>query len=274
VSAPIRVGLSPCPNDTFIFHALFHGLVDYDASRLTPILDDVETLNQWAAESKLEVTKISFHAFGHLRDRYTLLDAGSALGRGCGPLVVVRPDGLERDLSDAKVAIPGKWTSAALLLRLWKPELREENLVEMTFDRILPAVESGEVDAGLIIHESRFTYRGYGLEQRVDLGDWWESEHGYPIPLGGIIARKDLGDAAIAEFDRALRASVEHARANPADSLDYVRQHAQEMEDEVTQAHIGLYVNDFTVSLGDEGHAAVDHLFSVAESSGILPRIS
>jgi 1,4-dihydroxy-6-naphthoate synthase len=272
----LRVGLSPCPNDTFIFHALFNGLVELPGIDLEPVLEDVETLNQMARTGDLEVTKISFHAYGHLRHLYTLLDAGSALGRGCGPLVVVRPEDADIDVSKARVAIPGTWTSAALLLRLWTRAtfdsgLDESHVVEMTFDRILESVQNGDVDAGLIIHESRFTYAGHGLTSRVDLGEWWEEAHDHPIPLGGIIARRDLGDETIAAFDRALGASVVYAQAHPDASRDYVRAHAQELSDDVTQAHIDLYVNESTVSLGVDGHAAVDHLLAIAEREGVIP---
>ena len=267
----LRVGLSPCPNDTFIFHALFEGLVPLEGYRLEPVFEDVETLNVMARDGALEITKISFHAWGHLRDTYTLLRSGSALGRGCGPLIVVRPGDEKRDLSTSRIAIPGKLTSANLLLRLFAPRVPPASLIEMTFDRIMESVQGGEVDAGLIIHESRFTYRDFGLRKMVDLGDWWEEVHGYPIPLGGIIARRDIGEETIEAFDRALSSSVLHAMNHPEDSREFVRRHAQEMDDEVMAAHIGLYVNDFTVNLGEEGASAVAHLLAIAETEGILP---
>lgn len=267
----LRIGLSPCPNDTFIFHALLEGIVELENYRLEPVFEDVETLNTLACEGALEITKISFHAFGHLRGSYRLLKSGSALGRGCGPLVVVRKGDEDLDLSTAKVAIPGRLTSASLLLRLFAPEIPPDSLVEMTFDRIMEAVKNAEVDAGLIIHESRFTYSEYGLHQLVDLGDWWEEVHAHPIPLGGIIARRDLGRESIDEFDLALGRSVLHARNHPGDSREFVRLHAQEMDEAVTAAHIGLYVNDFTVDLGEEGEAAVNHLLDVAQDNGIIP---
>ena len=269
----LRVGLSPCPNDTFIFHAILEGLIELEGYRLEPVFEDVETLNVMARDGALEITKISFHAYGHLRDSYRLLRAGSALGRGCGPLVIVRKGDEERDLSTAKIAIPGKLTSANLLLRLFAPGVPADALVEMTFDRIMDSVKTGEVDAGLIIHESRFTYSEFGLRKLVDLGDWWEEVHGHPIPLGGIIARRDIGETAIEDFDRALSKSVLHARENPGDSRDFVHRYAQEMDAEVTAAHIELYVNDFTVSLGEEGQAAIDHLFAVAEKENIIPPV-
>ena len=267
---PLDVGLSPCPNDTFIFHALFEGLVDRGGLDVVPVFEDVETLNQRARDGVLAVTKISFHAYAHLRDTYTLLASGSALGRGCGPLVVQGRETGERPIESCRIAIPGHWTSAALLLRLYAPDIPVEQLIEMPFEQILPAVASGRVDAGLIIHESRFTYQQHGLVERCDLGDWWESEEGHPIPLGGIIARRDLGDERIAIFDRALRDSVVYAREHPEASREFVRRHAQELSDEVTRQHIELYVNDFTVDLGDEGRAAIAHLFRVAEERGIV----
>lgn len=267
----LRIGLSPCPNDTFIFHALLEGLVELEGYHLEPVFEDVETLNTLARDGTLEITKISFHAFGHLRDTYALLKAGSALGRGCGPLVVTRQENEDLDLSKARVAIPGRLTSANLLLRLFSPELPPGSLVEMPFDQIMGAVQKAEVDAGLIIHESRFTYRDHGLHQLVDLGDWWEEVHAHPIPLGGIIARRDLGKETIEQFDRALGNSIRHARSNPGDSREFVRHHAQEMDDSVTAAHIDLYVNDFTVDLGEEGEAAVSHLLRTAEENKIIP---
>ena len=267
----LRIGLSPCPNDTFIFHALLEGLVELEGYHLEPVFEDVETLNTLARDGTLEITKISFHAFGHLRDTYALLKAGSALGRGCGPLVVTRQENEDLDLSKARVAIPGRLTSANLLLRLFAPELPPGSLVEMPFDQIMAAVQKAEVDAGLIIHESRFTYRDHGLHQLVDLGDWWEEVHAHPIPLGGIIARRDLGKETIEQFDRALGNSIRHARSNPGDSREFVRHHAQEMDDSVTAAHIDLYVNDFTVDLGEEGEAAVSHLLRTAEKNEIIP---
>lgn len=267
----IHVGLSTCPNDTFIFHALLEGIVAVEGLRLVPVFEDVEKLNRLASERRLEVTKISFHAYAHLRDTYRLLRSGAALGRGCGPLIVCRPEMADGDLRRARIAIPGRWTSATLLLLLHEPAIAQEQLVEMTFDRILEATASGEVDAGLIIHESRFTYAEHGLVERQDLGRWWEETQGHPIPLGGIIADRRLGEERIGRFDAALRASVLHAREHPEDSREFVRAHAQELSDDVTRAHIDLYVNDFTVDLGEEGLGAVDHLFRRAEESGVIP---
>jgi 1,4-dihydroxy-6-naphthoate synthase len=268
----LRVGYSPCPNDTFIFHALVTGLVPTPGITWAPVLEDVETLNQMAGRRELPVTKISFHALGHLRESYALLTSGAALGRGCGPLLVAR-EPIPRDrLERVRIAVPGKLTSAALLLELFRPEVRSGDVRVLPFARIIPAVARGDVDAGLIIHESRFTYRDHGLVALADLGAWWEETSGLPLPLGGIIADRRLGPEAIRRIDGALRSSVEHARRHPGASSTYVRLHAQEMAEEVVRAHIELYVNDFTIRLGEEGERAVRALFAEAEARGLIPR--
>src|SRR5690606_1566895 len=196
-------------------------------------------------QEAVDVCKVSYGALPHLLDRYTLLRSGGALGRGCGPLLVARRPLTRADLASATIAIPGVLTTANLLLRLYGPEIPAGR--EMVYSEIMPAVERGEVDAGLIIHESRFTYPEHGLVKVVDLGEWWEEETGAPIPLGGIVARTDLSAARIASIDAAIRASVEYAFAHPAASAEYVRRHAQEMDPAVMQRHIDLYVNDFTI---------------------------
>jgi 1,4-dihydroxy-6-naphthoate synthase len=265
----LSLGFSPCPNDTFIFHALVKGLVDTGGLTFRERLEDVETLNRLALAGELDVTKVSFHLYGHIRDRYSLLSAGAALGRGCGPLLVSKELLDPVQLSGLPVALPGRYTTAALLLRLYAPYL--DNLVYLPFDRIMPAVTAEEVAAGVIIHESRFTYTDYGLKQLVDLGAWWESSSGCPIPLGGIVAKKTLGTEAISAVDRALRQSIEHAFADPVASRGYIREHAQEMSDEVCSAHIDLYVNDYSRNLGDEGRKAVRVLLERAIAAGIIP---
>jgi 1,4-dihydroxy-6-naphthoate synthase len=250
----LTFGFSPCPNDTFAFHALVHGLVEAPF-RFDPVLLDIEELNRRARRGELELTKMSFGAFGSVGSRYRLLRSGGALGRGVGPLVVAREP---RALDGARVAIPGRETTAFLLLRLAEPALGE--VVELRYDRILAAVEHGDVDAGLIIHESRFTYADHGLVAVADLGEWWERETGMPVPLAGICARADLDDETVAAAERAIRASVEHALAHPEASREYVRAHSHELSDEVCDAHIALYVNEFSVDLGDEGIAAIERL--------------
>lgn len=266
----VTLGYSPCPNDTFIFHALIKGLLKNDRITFSERLLDVEQLNQLALTTTLDVSKVSFHLYGHIRDNYTLLPAGAALGRGCGPLLVSRTDCSIDSLANLPVALPGRYTTAALLLRLCAPQL--SNLVYMPFERIIPAVAAGEVSAGVIIHESRFTFSEYGLQQLVDLGQWWESDSGCPIPLGGIVAKKSLGDTVIAAVSGLIRKSIAHAFANPQAPQEYIRSHAQEMSPEVCAAHIGLYVNDFSLDLGEEGQRAVSILMERGEAAGLLPR--
>jgi 5,8-dihydroxy-2-naphthoate synthase len=265
----LTLGFSPCPNDTFMFYPLVHGLVDTAGLTFLERLEDVETLNQLALKGELDVSKVSYHALGHIRDDYALLRSGSALGRGCGPLLVARENLVPADLRGRKIAVPGRYTTALLLLRLFDPAF--ENFIVMPFNEIMDAVLKGKVDAGLIIHESRFTYQGFGLHKLVDLGEWWEGETGLPIPLGGIVARRSLGSDTIAIIERALRAGVQYAHNNPAAAADYIREHAQEMSDEVCAAHIGLYVNDFSTDLGEEGERAIAELLRRAENSGIIP---
>jgi 5,8-dihydroxy-2-naphthoate synthase len=250
----VRFGFTPCPNDAFAFHAIVHGLVDAPFE-VEPVLLDIEELNRRVRSAELELTKLSFGAAPAVGDRYRLLRSGAALGNGVGPLIVARELAAGYD----RIAIPGRDTTAFLLLRLAWPELGE--IVEMRYDRILQAVAAGDVDAGLIIHESRFTYAEHGLVQVADLGEWWEGETGLPVPLAGIYARNDVPAEAIED---AIRASVEYAFAHPEASRDYVREHSHEMSEEVCRAHIELYVNDFSVDLGDEGMAAIDRLASAS----------
>lgn len=266
----LTLGFSPCPNDTFMFYPLVHGLVDTAGLAFRERLEDVETLNRLALTGELDVTKVSYHALGHIRDHYALLRSGSALGRGCGPLLVAREEIDPTDLRNRKIAVPGQYTTALLLLRLFDPELA--GFIVMPFHEIMEAVLTGKADAGLVIHESRFTYQGLGLQKIVDLGEWWESETGLPIPLGGIVARRSLGANTITAIEQALRDGVSYSRSNPAAAANYIREHAQEISDEVCAAHIGLYVNDYSSELGDEGERAIDCLLKRAENSGIIPR--
>lgn len=265
----LSLGYSPCPNDTFIFYALVHGLVPLADVRIAERLEDVETLNTLAVEGHLDLTKISYHAFGHLRRDYALLRSGGALGRGCGPLVVSREPLAMEDLKGKRLAIPGKLTTANLLLQLHGEGC--ENPLVLPFHKIMGAVARGEVDAGVIIHESRFTYAAHGLVQVVDLGAWWEAETGLPLPLGGILARRSLGAELIGRIEDALRQSVQYAFSHPEEPRNYIRTYAQEMEDEVMERHIGLYVNDFSLDLGREGVRAIETLFTRAEERGIVP---
>jgi len=267
---PLSLGFSPCPNDTFIFHALVNEPDRVDAPLFAPpCLEDVETLNRWAFESRLDVTKLSFHAAGHLLKDYCILQSGGALGRGCGPLLVALRDRPIRELVSQPVAIPGIYTTAALLFKLFLPECPE--LVEMRFDQIMPAVLRGEVAAGVVIHESRFTYQRLGLFCLQDLGQWWEASTGLPIPLGCIAARRTLGARKLHEIDRCIKNSLVRARQEPQRCMDYIRHHAQETEDAVIRSHINLYVNDFSLDLGTDGRRAVETFFSRARLAGALP---
>lgn len=253
----LTFGFSPCPNDTFAFHALVHGLVDAPFA-VQPVLLDIEELNRRAHDGAFDLTKLSVGAFAGVGDRYRLLRSGAALGHGVGPLVVARE---ARSLDEAvrgRVAIPGRETTAFRLLGLAAPSLGE--VVEVRYDRILAAVRDGDVDAGLIIHESRFTYQDHGLVKIVDLGDWWEAHTGLPVPLAGICARADLDPAVAAAAEAAIRASVAHAFAHPEASRAYVRAHSQEMSDAVCDQHIRLYVNEHSLDIGDEGLAAIGRL--------------
>lgn len=265
----LSLGYSPCPNDTFIFYALMHNKVSCADIEFIEQLEDVETLNQLALQSQLDLTKISYHAFGHLRGNYVLLRSGGALGRGCGPLVIAARETSMEKLRGKKIAIPGQLTTANLLLQLYSEGY--ENLLILPFDQIMAAVKQGRVDAGVIIHESRFTYQQHGLTQVLDLGEWWEKESGYPIPLGGILAKRSLGTELIQQIDTALCQSIKYAYAHPEEPQNYIKQHAQELDDDVINNHIELYVNDFSLDLGDEGIQAVTCLLSRAEKRGIIP---
>jgi len=267
---PLTLAYSPCPNDTFIFTPWVEGRIP-DAPPVVERYEDIDTLNQIALGGEPDIVKVSFHVLGHLRDRYCLLRSGGALGRGCGPLVVARDAFDKRALASKTVAIPGKLTTAALLVRLFAPELRDANIRVMPFDTIMPAVCEGTVDAGVIIHESRFTYQRHGLTRIVDLGEWWEKETGHAIPLGGILMRRDLGGDLIRRTERALAESVDFAFAHTDLVWPTVQRHAQEMEDDVMRQHIALYVNDFTRNYGPEGESAIAHLLETAERLGIVP---
>jgi 1,4-dihydroxy-6-naphthoate synthase len=260
----LTFGFTPCPNDAFAFQALVHGLVPAPFE-VEPVLLDIEELNRQAAGAEFELTKLSFGAAAAAGDRYRLLRSGAALGRGVGPLVVAREAGALEDVAGGRVAVPGRETTAFLLLRLAVPGLGEP--VELRYDRILGAVAAGEVDAGLIIHESRFTYGEHGLVAVADLGEWWEGETGLPVPLAGIFARDDLEPDIVVDAESAIRASVEYAFANPEASRDYVRSLAHEVSDEVCAAHIALYVNEHSVDIGDEGLAAIDRLLGRATAA-------
>ena len=253
----LTFGFSPCPNDTFAFHALVHGLVDAPFT-IAPVLLDIEELNRRARDGAFDLTKLSVGAFAAVGDRYRLLRSGAALGKGVGPLVVTRTPITLGDAVRGRVAIPGRDTTAYRLLQLAAPVTG--SVVEMRYDRILRAVSRGEADAGLIIHESRFTYADHGLVSAADLGDWWEQQMGLPVPLAGICARADLDDPTVAAAELAIRQSVQYAFDHPDASRDYVHRHAQEMSEEVCAAHIALYVNEHSLDIGADGMRAVIRL--------------
>ncbi len=278
-SVPLSLAYSPCPNDTFVFHALAHGLVP-GAPPVEVTYADVDVTNTAAERGAFDLVKVSYAALPWLLDRYHLLPCGGALGRGCGPLVLTRGDragtnranGDRADLTGATVAVPGDRTTAYLLFRLWSADRPPARIEVVPFHEIMPGVAAGRYDAGLVIHEARFTYPRHGLTALVDLGQWWETDTGLPIPLGAILARKDTVDpAAAAEW---IRASVRQAWADPAGTRDYVLAHAQEMEPAVVDRHIALYVNEFTADLGEEGRAAVDTLLRRAADAGLTPQTS
>ncbi|WP_309571089.1 1,4-dihydroxy-6-naphthoate synthase [Deinococcus sp.] len=262
--AILQLGYSFCPNDTFIFHALHAGLVQGPLP-VREVLEDVQTLNEWAVQGRLPMTKISYRAYFGVMDTYVALRAGGALGRGVGPLIVTRGDAT--DLNGKVVASPGALTTAELLLRMVFPEVQ---VVRMRYDAVMPAVQRGEVDAGLIIHESRFTFQDYGLTSLLDLGAWWERDTGLPLPLGAILVRRDLPLGTQLGLNAAVRASLDYAYAHPEAARSYIRQHALEMSDAVMQAHIDLYVNGFSLDVGTEGERAVKELHRRAVALGAV----
>lgn len=266
----LTIGFSPCPNDCFIFDAMIHGKVDTEGLSFEPVMEDVESLNQKAFKGQLDITKLSYHAFAYLRDTYQLLNSGSALGNNCGPLLIAKTKIDLTQIENLKIAIPGKYTTANFLLSLAFPNAQKK--IEMVFSAIEDAVMSGKTDLGLIIHENRFTYEQKGLKKVIDLGEWWEQETRLPIPLGGIVIKKTLPQELIAKVDRVIRRSVEYAFADPKSSLPFVKKHAQEMSEEVMYKHIDLYVNDYSVDLGEKGKKAVDVMFDKADSLGVIKK--
>ncbi len=264
----LSLGFSPCPNDTFIFDALLHGKVDTEDLEFEVFMADVEALNRRAFVGDIAVTKLSYHAFAHLTHRYALLHSGSALGRGCGPLLVARQPMSEADICAAHIAIPGLMTTANFLLSLAYPTAQRRQ--ETLFSDIEDAVLEGRADAGLIIHENRFTYQQRGLVRLLDLGGYWENTTGLPIPLGGIVVNRDLPKATQEKMNRVLRRSVEYAFAHPDDVMPFVRAHAQAMDDAVMRAHIDLYVTQYTVDLGEDGRQAVQEMFRIARERGVV----
>ncbi|HMN90652.1 MAG TPA: 1,4-dihydroxy-6-naphthoate synthase [Saprospiraceae bacterium] len=265
----LSLGFSPCPNDTYIFDAMVHGKIDTEGLAFDMVLGDVEMLNQKAFAGELAITKLSYHAVAYLTHTYRLLDAGSALGNNCGPLLIAKNANSREAIATGTIAIPGKYTTANFLLSYAFPEVQHK--VEMVFSDIEDAVLAGDVNAGLIIHENRFTYAQKGLVKLLDLGEHWESTTGMPIPLGGIAIRRDLPLDVQHKVNRVLQRSVQFAFDHPSSALPFVRAHAQEMDEAVMYQHIALYVNDYTLHLGQRGRAAVQHLFDVVARQQIVP---
>ncbi len=265
----IEIAFSPCPNDCFIFDALIHKRIDTRGYEFVPVLADVETLNQAALQKKYPVTKLSYHAFAYCCNDYIMLDSGSALGYNCGPLLISNRAISQEEVAagNLTIAIPGKYTTANFLLGIAFPEVK--NKVQMVFSEIEDAVLSGKVDAGLIIHENRFTYEAKGLKKIIDLGEFWETKTGCAIPLGGIAMLRELNTTT--EVSGLIAESVRYAFANPEASMPYVRAHAQEMSEEVMKKHIALYVNKASVSLGTDGRTAIETLFRMGEALKVIP---
>ena len=243
----LTFGYSPCPNDTFMFNAIANGKVGVDGHHLKPVLHDVETLNGMAMDSVLDVTKLSFYAWMAVKDRYHLLNSGAAMGFGCGPVLIAKGPLNQADIRHIRVALPGQWTTAHLLFRLWAPDVRQR--VFVPYDRIFDMLASDQADCGVIIHESRFTFEAAGFSTVVDLGAWWENETGLPIPLGAIAVRKHLGQPLITKIDAAVNQSIRQAMRHPEEALPYIRQHAQEMDATVLEKHIRSFVNDLSLEL-------------------------
>jgi len=259
----LTIGFSPCPNDTFIFDALVNRKIEIGSYNFEPILEDVETLNRWALQGKLDISKISYGVWPSVMEKYALLNSGSALGKGVGPLLIStkKSDDFRTRMNDLTVAIPGEHTTAHLLFSMAFPFAQKKRF--MIFSEIEQAVLSGEVDCGVIIHESRFTYAQKGLVKWLDLGDYWEQQTGVPIPLGGIVMKNDFDKSLIAEVDTMIKQSLEFAFRHYPQLPQYVREHSQEMDEDVMRKHIDLYVNNYSLDLGKEGRAAIEKLTEV-----------
>lgn len=266
----LQLGFSPCPNDTFIFDAMLHGKIDTEGITFIPVIEDVESLNQKALQQELAITKLSYHAFAHLVDKYILLDAGSALGFGVGPLLISKNkiEHIEDKIANLKIGIPGKLTTANFLLNIAFPQAQQK--VEMVFSEIENALINEEIDLGLIIHENRFTYAAKGLHKVIDLGSFWEQKTGSAIPLGGIVMSRKYDKETLDKVNRIMARSVEFAMKNPLSSAAFVKQHAQEMEESVMVQHIQLYVNKYSLNLGVEGRKAVSTLLESAVAQGLI----
>lgn len=280
----LSIGFSPCPNDTFIFDALIHDKIDCQGLRFHVEYHDVETLNAKAFRGELDITKLSYHAFAYATEDYELLDAGSALGFAVGPLLICKDPQLAKELAgytgaelpeklqSLRVGIPGKFTTANFLLSLAFPGLN--NKQEMLFSEIEESLQNDSIDVGLIIHENRFTYAEKGLHKIVDLGDFWERTTGSPIPLGGIVVKRSLPEEIKLKVNQLIKESVQFAFQHPKSGLEYIRSHAQEMEESVMYKHIELYVNQYSEDLGEQGRKAIMELFDKAREQNLIPSSS
>lgn len=267
----ISLGYSPCPNDTLIFYALTHNKIDTGKLVFRETLQDVETLNQLAIDNRLNITKVSVGAYPYLNEKYFMLSSGGAFGLGWGPLIVARETMEISELKEKTLAIPGKLTTAYLLLRLLDAEIR--NIVPMPFNQIIDAVSLGKVDAGLIIHEGRFTYQKHGLNKIVDLGEWWKKETGLPLPLGSILAQRSLGRKTVRRIDDLIKESIRYGLANQEEAMSYIKENSQEIEDWVIDQYIDLYVDKYSIDMGEEGTLAVKEILERAQEAGITPKI-
>ncbi len=265
---PITMGFSPCPNDTFIFNGLINGPLEIPGHVIREQLHDVETLNRMAFNETLDVTKLSFFAWLMVKQHYRLLDCGGSLGFGCGPVVIAKQGLNHGDMPGCRIAIPGQWTTAHLLFRLWAPDARQR--IFMPYHQIFDAIHNGTADCGVIIHESRFTFEEAGFRQVVDLGSFWEQRSQLPIPLGCIAVHKRIPQPVVHQLESQIRKSIALAQADPATALPYIRSHAQEMTRSVLDAHIETFVNAFSLGLGSQGRAAVDALEQNARKAGII----
>ena len=265
----LTLGISTCPNDTFVFDAWINNRIK-DAPSVSCLLKDISELNRTAMNAGMDVIKVSFFAYRFIKEKYRLLNAGGALGRGCGPVVVVRPGISDLKSGDIRVALPGELTTANLLFSLYQPKIK--NKIYMKFDEIMPAIANHEVDAGVIIHEGRFTFEDYGLVLLKDLGAWWEDKTGFPVPLGAIVARETLGEKAIALAESCIRKSLKMAWSAPEIPMPFMRKFAGEMDDNVLRSHVDLYVNDYTFDFGEEGRKAIDLLLEMAKERGLFEK--
>ncbi len=266
----LTLGFSPCPNDTFIFDALVNHKIDTEGFEFDVVMEDVETLNRMAIKGQLDMTKLSFHTFAYATDKYRLMNAGSALGKNCGPLLISKKTINNDAVKNATIGIPGKFTTANLLFSIAYP--LAEKKIEMIFSDIENQLLNETIDAGVIIHENRFTFEKKGLRKIADLGAYWESNYHHPIPLGGIFIHKKIDISIQKKIDILLRKSIQYAFENRNEAMTYIKAHSQEMEESVINQHINLYVNNFTLDLGNEGINAIKKLFSVSKELGLIPQ--